>query len=552
MSNPNYTYGTDLPAGNGTIHFGANKREQTIVPKETGKIYSECGYGFRLDGDLSSIKWIKLIPMRPFKEGDVIALKVYTDKDPSSGDDCGINMYSSTESGATLYDGITLATRWYETEVTYTIPVGSGLIGQSEVFLFRKGKTTCVSEVSITGTVSTSLSQQMLYAVTPTTITIPDLNADGKQDWIYVKASREPTAVTNATKVTSGSDGPDAATGVYKYKVTAAGKSDVTFNGDTEIDQIGVTHILKQMTQAGDKAWATESRDHSIDHSLTGYFTSNDVNAHTVTIVDASSTANRTTVRLNAIAEDGYVPEMTGLVLRSDDLTYFPTTNSYSTADAQKITGNVPLFYPAMTTEETSTAVDFPTNNLMRPGYQWSTDHFDPDKPSVIFNSETETIDGKDYTRFILAKHYMTWKKDNSNLIKPTDFEYHDAAVFYRLYIYNSEEGKALPNHDQAFTDTGISLDFYYLYMNDLKYNKAYLLIPSDKLNSALWSSGGSSRRYVPILGISDMEETFADERASEYTPSEKTYNLRGQVIDADGALPPGVYIRNGKKIIIK
>ena len=521
MSNPNYTYGTDLPAGNGTIHFGANKREQTIVPKETGKIYSECGYGFRLDGELSYIKWIKLMPMRPFKEGDVIVLKVYTDMEPSTGDGCGINMYPSTELDATLYDGITLATRWYETEVTYTIPVGSGLIGQSEVFLFRKGKTTCVSEVSITGTVSTSLSQQMLYAVTPTTITIPDLNADGKQDWIYVKASREPTAVTNATKVSSGSDGPDAATGVYKYKVTAAGKSDVTFNGDTEIDQIGVTHILKQMTQAGDKAWATESRDHSIDHSLTGYFTSNDVNAHTVTIVDASSTANRTTVRLNAIAEDGYVPEMTGLVLRSDDLTYFPTTNSYSTADAQKITGNVPLFYPAMTTEETSTAVNFPTNNLM---YHRAGSDADNE-----FGYEESWINGMMYYKFILAKRYKTWRKDNGVLTSPSgDYEYQDAAVFYR---FHKED------------DAGL---------NTLGKYKAYLLLPADKVPPALWKAASPSRRYIPILGVSDMEEDFDSESTDGVSSSEKTYNLRGQVIDADGALPPGVYIRNGKKIIIK
>lgn len=501
MSNPNYTYGTDLPAGNGTIKFGANKREVSNS--------AACGYIYRLDD--GNTKYIKLTPMRPFRTGDIIKVKAQEGNFKL----CVIEKNKTAEAKATF--NCTPS----EAEYSYTVTGDDGISGSDFVCIYRSTTTTLVSEISITGTVSTSLSQQMLYAVTPTTITIPDLNADGKQDWIYVKASREPTAVTNATKVTSGSDGPDAATGVYKYKVTTAGKSDVTFNGDTEIDQIGVTHILKQMTQAGDKAWATERRDHSIDHSLTGYFTSNDVNAHTVTIVDASSTANRTTVRLNAIAEDGYVPEMTGLVLRSDDLTYFPTTNSYSTADAQKITGNVPLFYPAMTTEETSTAVNFPTNNLM---YHRAGSDADNE-----FGYEESWINGMMYYKFILAKRYKTWRKDNGVLTSPSgDYEYQDAAVFYR---FHKED------------DAGL---------NTLGKYKAYLLLPADKVPPALWKAASPSRRYIPILGVSDMEEDFDSESTDGVSSSEKTYNLRGQVIDADGALPPGVYIRNGKKIIIK
>lgn len=367
-----------------------------------------------------------------------------------------------------------------------------------------------------------ALAAKMLYTTAPTTITIPDLNADGKQDWIYIKSSNKPTAITNATEVISPSvDGPDAATGVFKYKVTAPGNSYVTFAGDTEIDQIGVTHILKTMTQAGGKAWATESRDRAIDHSLTGYFTSNDVNAYTVTMVDPQSTKSKTTVQLNLIAEDGYVPEMTGLVLRSDNLTNFPYTNSYSNANEQKITGNIPLFVPAVTTGQTSTAVDFPTNNLMyqRAGY-------DADNP---FEHENSSIGGKNYYKFILAKRYKTWREDDGVLTAPSgDFEYKDAAVFYR---FHKEENPSL---------------------NTLGKYKAYLLLPSDKINPALWESNEPSRRYVGILGVSDMYEEWEEYGETGSNSNPATYNLKGQPVNGDGTLPPGVYIRNGKKIVVK
>ena len=513
LDNLNYNYGTELPAGNGTIKFGANKREVSNS--------AACGYIYRLDDGNS--KYIKLTPMRPFRTGDIIKVKAQSGNLAQSGNFklCLIENKKDAEAKATF------TCTDSEAEYSYTVTEDDGINGSAFVCIYRSTTTTLVSEISITGS-SALIGSKMLYAVTPTTITIPDLNADGKQDWIYIKASKEPTAVTNATKVSSGSDGPDAASGVYKYKVTAAGKSDVTFNGDTEIDQIGVTHILKQMTKAGDKAWATESRDHSIDHSLTGYFTSNDVNAYTVTKVDASSTANKTTVKLNAIMEDGYVPEETGLVMRLDGLDIsekqaaFATTNGYDgTAD----TGRVPLFYPAMTTAQTSKVVDFPTNNLMYKNLS-----------ERILDSETETIDAIDYTRFILAKRYAEWRKKNDELVHPEQFESKDAAVFYRLHQFKNTFGSETADE-----------------LNTLGPNKAYLLLKTSELPDAIWKGDNTlARGYVGILGVSDMEEDFTDKSADRFTPSEKTYNLRGQLVNTDSALPPGVYIRNGKKIIVK
>ena len=65
MDNENYAAQTELAAGNGTIYFGADKREASD--------YAACGYGYKLDGDMSetSIKYVLLNLSRALAAGDV-------------------------------------------------------------------------------------------------------------------------------------------------------------------------------------------------------------------------------------------------------------------------------------------------------------------------------------------------------------------------------------------------------------------------------------------------------------------------------------------------
>jgi len=540
MDNTNYASTTSLTAGNGTIYFGADKREVSS--------FSYCGYGYKCDGDVgeTSTKYALLTPSRAFRAGDVMEFKVYTTSTPH-GSDYGLCLYSSRSSTtplATLYipDG---SEKNKEVTLRYVVSGTDGIKGLESIYVFRApGKSTYIDEVNIT---NSTLTAKTLYAVAPTTITIPDLNADGKQDWIYIKASKAPTAITNATLVTDAATGGNdvAATdangiSTYKYKVTAAGNSEVTFTGDTEIDQIGVTHIMKEITKVGEDAWATESREHAIDHSLTGYFTANDVNAYTVTAKEYVADKSKATVQLNAISEDGFVPEGTGLVLKLAGVTSdegaanLAKVNSWNSTDG---TGKVPLFYPAMSTGQTSTALDFPASNMMRPRLVGD-----------AFYYEGETVSSVDYYRFILAKRYMTWKKNGSTLTVPTAFESREAAVFYRMHLYTNDEAKGVNSSADAYE---------HLRMNTLGRNKAYLLLPADKLNPALWSSSGGSapRRYVGILGISDMygdDESDEGQQPATLPTDGKTYNLRGQQVNDDGSLPPGIYIRDGRKIIVR
>lgn len=369
-----------------------------------------------------------------------------------------------------------------------------------------------------------------LDCTTETTLTLPDLN-DGKQDWIYIKSSAKPKDITNAEEVTAAVDGPDAASGVYKYKVTSASKCnvEVTFTAGTTVSSIGVTHLFKPITTVGAEGWATESREHAIDYTLTDYFTLNAVKAYTVrggTIED-----NKATVRLQAVNtgdnESKAMPANTGMVLKLDDNTNLSSAKS----------GNeVPLFYPALTTpviSYESMKFDF-DGNLMHPRLE----------PGPFY---LEKENGQ-FPRFILAKRYMTWKKDGEVLHEPTQYESREAAVFYRMHLYTNDEAKRInPSADE----------YEHLRMNTLGMNKAYLVLPTINMPDALWDtapSSGAPRRYIAIEGVSDMEELEElEEEERQRLGDGRIYNLRGQLMSGDEqTLPAGVYIRNGKKFVVK
>ena len=427
-------------------------------------------------------------------------------------------------------------------------------LGFNGKIAFRTGETSASAK---TGTPSTLTIGELLYCETSTTITIPDLNADGKQDWIYVSASAAPSLVTNEgtelAPVDDENDGPDAnaANQVYKYKVANEGDAYLTFDAGTEIYKIGVTHILKEIFPIAGKGWATESRDHAIDHTLTGYFTVNDVNAYTVKT--SSNSERQAMVGLTSINEGGYVPKETGVVLKLEDAnttggSNFNKANNKTTGDGQKH-WYVPLFYPSYTTPQTTTSVDFPTNNLMMANLDERVLAKETETGEIDKNGDKIDDSGVDdglYTRFILAKRYMTWKKDAA-LHKPTAFESRDVAVFYRLHSYDSSELGTMELSDDDNTADKL---------NTLDANKAYLLLPTSDLPQALWddTSSDAPRRYIAIEGVSDMEEIeMMEESEQENRGDGRIYNIGGQVMSADeNVLPPGIYIRNGKKFVVK
>ena len=502
---------TEQDAGNGKIQLSSNCHiDESTIPAG--------GIGYRLDdGDT---KFIKIIPSSALQVGDIISVTTYN---AYNNRDAGVS-FNKTESKTDYAQYEMLSRRMVEETINYTVVANDGLDGRENFYIYKRDNTVHVTAVEITRSASAVPDLDWsIYTLSRTTITVPDLNADGKQDWIYVSASAEPESVTNATKVTEGTDGPDAKTNVYKYKVTATGNALLTFASGTKIYKIGVTHILKEIHPVGGTGWATEIRNQDIDHELTGYFTKNDVNAYTVRY--DSYDLNTATVALTPINEDGYVPKKTGIVMRLDNASGLTDANSGK---------YVPLFYPSYTRPASSTPVDFPTNNLM---YNVE-EGIDSDNRNY---NEVISKGGVNYTKFILTNKYWTFNKDHSlSTDESATSHTADAAGFYRMHIWKTGDDVAAKNTMPAHT--------------------AWLLVPSDNLPAAVWTM---QEGYAAVrdgrLGVYNIiaegsETAIGDERMtvdSEVDDGLPWYTLSGMKLSG----PPtkaGIYIHHHRKVVIK
>ena len=480
-----------MQAGGGWVKFGMDKIEDFEG--------ASCGFGYKCDRAASSGSGVYLHPARKLMVGDVITIKAYATSSPTDDKRYGIGIY--TENGTTP-----LATQFIgngekdkEVELVYTVTEGNGLANQNVISLYREDNSVYITEVHIIGDANAERARREIICQTQTTITVPDLNANGKQDWIYVSASEQPMEVVNATLVASGTDGPDANADndVYKYKVTAAGNAYLTFPEETRIYKIGVTHILKEIHPVGGVGWATESRNHAIDHGLTGYFTKNDANAYTVNY--DSYDLKTATVALTPISEGGYVPETTGIVMRLDNIGGLDDANSGK---------YVPLFYPSYTRAAATIAND----NMMVPvvtgGRQWL------------------EVNANGQQKFILTNVHWRYTSGSgwSNKITETD-----AAGFYRLHVWGDED------------------------LDRLADNTAYLGVPEGELPIAVWNAASGARRYS--LGIRELGDDATDIGGTPLVEPESTngdiYNCEGMKLNGKPK-KAGVYIMNRKKVIVK
>lgn len=441
-----------------------------------------------------------------------------------------------------------LSARMVEETLNYTVETNDGLDGRGDFYLYMKDNTVHITAIEIRRKATTAPDLDWsIYTLSTTTITVPDLNADGKQDWIYVSATSKPS-VTNATEVTTGTDGPDAnvspdvngAIHAYKFKVTDPGNSLLTFDGGTKIYKIGVTHILKEIHPVGGTGWATEIRNHSIDHQLTGYFTKNDVNAYTVSF--DSYDLQTATVALTPINEDGYVPQKTGIVMKLDNV------GGLTDANTGKF---VPLFYPSYTKDQTSTDVDFPDKNLMY-NVDAGIENDNRNYNEILYNP---VGNGINYTKFVLTNVHWKYSVSIDNGVT-TDKEWvlqADAAAagFHRLHIWSTTD--VTPN----LTDSEVAT------RNTMKAHTAFLCVPNDQLPTALWSTFPASSRRQATIGIREAgddtqgiteiqiaEELLTDPAdASQQTGRQNSqmapdtwYTLTGTKLPGEPSTP-GIYI---------
>ena len=486
MDKTNYVdNGPFLEAGYGWIKFGDDARDSSLV--------ATCGFSYKCDEDVGSSKVVSLTPSRSLKNGDIISIKAYATSVPTDNKSYGLGIYTENWNGATpratmfIPNGMKNA----EVEMTYTVSEGDGLRGSSLLHVFRHdGHSVYLTEVLITGSINDEPASREMLCETETTLTIPDV-ATGHR--IYVSASVQPESVTGATLI---SDGSDAADGVWRYDVTTAGNVYISFPMGARIYKIGVTDILKTMHPVGGTGWATESRNHSIDHTLTGNFTMNEVNAYTVSY--DSYDLNTATVALTPVQKTGYVPDNTGIVMRQDNNV---GSNLYE----------VPLFYPSYTRE----AADIADDNMLVPvvtgGRQW-----------YEVNSE-----GKQ--KFILTNVHWRYSVSDGWGPQVTDA---DAAGFYRLHIWGNDTKDWLPD------------------------NCAYLGVPQGELPVAVWNSAAGTRR-AGTLGIrdtGDVPTNISDVKL--YNDLKDAKDQKEHWFSPDGRrvvpLKKGLYITRGKKIIVR
>lgn len=523
------TTNTYLAAGNGWVKFGADRITETST--------AACGFAYKCDYNVSeSDRGIYLRPARKLKNGDVITIKLYATSTPN-GSDYGLCIYPENNSTASATLFIGSGAKNTEVTLSYTVTSGDGLADQSMIMLYRNtDKSVYLSDVQITGDASSEPVRREIFCETQTTLTIPEVNAGGKQDWIYVSASDAPTAVVNATLVSTGTDGPDANTDhdVYKYKVTAAGDAYLTFAMNTRIYKIGVTHILKEIHPVGGTGWATEIRNHSIDHELTGYFTKNDVNAYTVGFDSYDLTT--ATVSLSPILEDGYVPELTGMVLRLDNVGGLTDAN----------TGKyVPLFYPSYTRGQTTTDVDFPDHNWMY-NNPATTEINNQNYNEVFYNP---VGNGINYSKFVLTNvHWKYTVMIDNGSVTDKQWEVQDnaaAAGFRRLHIWSTTD--VTPNLSASEVAS----------RNTMPANTAFLCVPSEQLPVALWGTFPPSSSRLYTLGIRELDNETTeltaprDDSQGNGGLSQCWYTLDGTKLSAPPT-KPGIYICGGRKVVIK
>ena len=310
--------------------------------------------------------------------------------------------------------------------------------------------------------------------------------------------------------------------GVYCYIQNSGSTQDVTIplDGATgQIKEIAVTNIVKSINELG---YASESRNHAIDHTYQAKFTKHPVKAYAITQYNGETdNFNNFTPQVKKSANPiSVVPEGTGVVL-------------YQKAPEQGESDVIldgafssPLFYPAVNVVPTNDDTAILNTNWMRPSVTATT-----------FDSETETWNNVPCTRFIMTRKYYTYTKNNGFGEQQTS----QVEAFYRL-IYDNSGTAAATAH------------------NTIGANKAYLLVPTANVPEALWNSNNV---HAPAgIFFLDLEDITGDNgttaiddiirQENESINGQDVYYSLSGVRIVGTPTTKGIYIKNGKKVSIK
>lgn len=316
------------------------------------------------------------------------------------------------------------------------------------------------------------------------TIIIPKVDKDM---YVFVKGTA-PTSVSHAEEDNSLSP----ASGVKAYKSNYNGDVVLTFASGSEIEMIGVTDIEKSVNKLG---FATESRAHAIDHTYTGKFTANDVNAYIITSDNYNYEAYKgATISLGEPVD--VIPANTGVVL------YKAGTTEQTTA---------PLFYPAVNAVNSSVE-----GNMM------------------VANVESQTVNPKngDYTTFIMSMFKGVYNSTTGQSTTPTEQDYEGFYPIQKAGTLGANKAylqiltSSIP---KALWDGGNG-------QGNANQAKGYILIDVDY-------EGAGEATAIDHIGM-DKENTIGANDGVYY-------NLSGQKLIGTPTAK-GIYVKNGKKVYVK
>ena len=248
MDNENYAAQTELAAGNGTIYFGADKREASD--------YAACGYGYKLDGDMSetSIKYVLLNLSRALAAGDIIKIKMYASSTPS-GSDYGISIFAeraTVDPLATLYLS---GKKNEEKEMTYTVKENDGFAGLSSIYLARAaGKSTYLTAVEV-GAFNTvdptgeELTDGKTWDFTVTSTTDWDNLLADETNWTKANDTRmsNKNSYANAPLIANGQE-LEATKGLL-FNISAADKLRIDKNNRLCLNGNGLSFTIPGLTK---------------------------------------------------------------------------------------------------------------------------------------------------------------------------------------------------------------------------------------------------------------------------------------------------------------
>ena len=319
------------------------------------------------------------------------------------------------------------------------------------------------------------------------TIIIPNV---AKDMYVFVKGTA-PTSVSHAAEDTSLSP----ITGAKAYKSNYDGDVVLTFASGSEIEMIGVTDITKSVNKLG---FATESRTHAIDHSYTGEFTKNDVNAYIITSDNYNYEAYKgATISLGEPVD--VIPANTGVVL-------------YKSGTTEQTT--VPLFYPAVNVANSSVEgnmmVAMPNGGTVNP----------------------KNGENGEYTSFIMSMFKGTYNSTTGQSSTPTEQTYEGfypiqtAGTIGANKAYLQIPTESIPT---ALWDGGDGQGI-------ANQAKGYILIDVDY-------EGNGEATAIDHVSVDTENATSAN--------GDVYYNLSGQKLMGTPTAK-GIYVKNGKKVYVK